>query len=165
MKKDYPYSYLTILPSDKPRIAYLRVVAANKAIIEKIGGLESDFIKDYSRELYLFIPHDYKTQGCHVYGGKWIDKKKLMEKDVHFHHSNGKVIYTEYGYQLCVGTPGSFSLLKNVILENVKTAEHMLIAYEQVMTGMTSELNLLAYAHGSKGIKQFENNKNKYIIK
>ena len=34
-----------------------------------------------------------------------------------------KLIRTQYGLQICVGTPESFPLMGNVILENVKTAE------------------------------------------
>ena len=65
-------------------------------------------------------------------------------------------------YSLCVGLPESFPLMKNVILENVKTAENMLIAYERVMTGVSNTLELIAYSHGEHGSKEFQHNKLRY---
>jgi hypothetical protein len=62
-------------------------------------------------------------------------------------------------------TPESFPLMKNVILENIRTAENMLIAYERVMAGESETLDLIAYSHGDKGREQFKKNRKKYISK
>lgn len=160
MKEIYPFSCLTILPTVHEEIASARVIAASKDLIYKARAVEEDFLGEYSRQLYIEIPYDYREIGCKVYGAGWVDLKKLREDEIHF-SINERL--PDYGYELCVGTPESFTLMKNVILENVKTAENMLIAYEKVMTGATERLNLIAYAHGDAGRKQFQNNNRKYI--
>lgn len=93
-----------------------------------------------------------------MYGGKWVDFKSIPHKDLHFYSDKMKT-----GYRMCVGTPESFSLMNNVILENVRTAENMLIAYECYMNGDSKNLNLIAYNHGEIGRKQFKQSKTKYI--
>lgn len=143
----------------------IRVVAANKRLIDAINGVEKDFVCEYSRELYLVVPVTYRVSGCEVYGAKWVDVKKLNNKDVHFFHKQDELIVTECGLKICVGTPESFLFMKNVILENVRTAENMLIAYERVMSGKANELELIAYAHGEAGRVQFKSNKSRYLPK
>lgn len=159
LKEQYPFSYLMIPPTVVPRLASLRVVAANRELIQCIDAEENDFTGDYSRELHISIPIDYRENGCKVYGAKWVDVKKFRNQDIHFYNH---ARLEEFGYELCVGTPESFSLMPNVILENVRTAERMLIAYEQVMTGAAKQLNLIAYAHGDAGRRQFEHDRSRY---
>ena len=149
MKVDYPFCYLTIPPTVKPSLAEIRVIAANKELIEAVGGVERDFLGNYSKELHLLIPVDYKDRGCIVYGAEWVKTDELHNEDIHFFYDNGKLIKTKYGLRICVGTPESFTLMKNVILENVRTADNMLIAY----------------AHGYEGRAQFQKNRNRYIPK
>lgn len=165
MKALYPFCCLTILPTVKPSLAEIRVVAANKSLIEAVGGVDADFLGEYSKELHLQIPVDYKQRGCLVYGAGWVKVEKLANEDVHFFHDDGKLIRTKYGLQICVGTPESFPLMRNVILENVRTAENMLIAYERVMTGATNKLEVIAYSHGDAGRRQFQQNTRRYIPK
>ena len=165
MKEQYPFCYLTIPPTFEPSQAEIRVVAVNIGLIEAVSGVESDFLGDYSKELHLIVPIDYKQRGCIVYGAEWVQIEKLPNEDVHFFHDNGKLIRTKHGLQICVGTPESFPLMKNVILENVRTADNMLVAYERVMTGASEKLEMIAYAHGDKGRSQFQKNRNRYIPK
>ena len=165
MKEKYPFCYLTIPPTIKPSEAEIRVVAVNRGLIDTVGGVESDFLGDYSKELHLRVPIDYRSLGCIVYGAGWIKTEKLTNEDIHFFHDKGKLIRTRHGLQICVGTPESFPLMKNVILENVRTAENMLIAYEQVMAGSSDKLDMIAYAHGEQGRIQFQQNKKRYIPK
>ena len=163
MREQYPFCYLTIPPTIKPSEAEIRVVAVNKSLIDVVGGVECDFLGDFSKELHLRVPVDYRNRGCIVYGAGWIKTEKLANEDVHFFHDNGKLIRTRHGLQICVGTPESFPLMRNVILENVRTAENMLIAYERVMTGSSDKLEMIAYAHGEQGRIQFQQNKKRYI--
>ena len=83
-----------------------------------------------------------------------------LYNDQHFYdiNSHGK-------YQFCVGVPESFIYMKNVILENVRTADKMLVAYELFQTGQTNKLELLAYSHGDKGQKEYKNERKKYKTK
>lgn len=159
LKEHYPFSYLSIPPTIVPKPASLRVVAANIELVQSINADENDFLGDYSRELYISIPVDYKEKGCKVYGAKWVDVKLFQNHDIHFYNHAD---LEKMGYELCVGTPESFSLMPNVILENIKTAERMLIAYEQVMTGATKQLNLIAYSHGDAGRRQFKHDRTRY---
>jgi len=92
-----------------------------------------------------------------VYGGKWIDTKLVKEKYQHF---NGK--RKDGCYLFCVGVPESFPQMENVILENIRTAEKMLIAYELYQTGETRSLELNAYSHGTKGINEYAKDKKRY---
>lgn len=165
LKEQYPFCYLTIPPTIEPSEAEIRVVAVNKGLINMVGGVESDFLGDYSKKLHLHIPVDYRHRGCIVYGADWVNIENLANDDIHFFHKDGKVIRTQHGLQICVGTPESFPLMRNVILENVKTAENMLIAYERVMTGSSKKLEMIAYAHGIQGRIEFQHNSKRYISK
>ena len=53
--------------------------------------------------------------------------------------------------------------MDNVLLENVRTADMMLIAYKDVMTGKSDKLNLKAYAHGTAGEKEYQHDGKRYI--
>ena len=159
MKKYYPFSSLIIRPTSTQELAEIQVIAANKKLIELVCGKKEDFVGDYSKELHIIVPINYQKEGCEVYGAKWFDKTKVKSKHIHMFQNNSE----KYGFQLCVGVPQSFSLMNNVILENVKTADNMLIAYERIMAGMSKQFDMIAYSHGEKGKKEFEKNKSKYI--
>jgi len=163
LRENYPFSNLTIPPTVKPSLASITVVAACKNLIDAVQGHPEDFIGEYSKKLLLTIPNDYWTIGCQVYGGGWIDTTLFPNKDVHFFHDEGKLVRTEHGLHMCVGTPESFSKMKNVILESVRTAENMLIAYERVQSGVSKELYLKAYSHGEEGKKEFAKDTRRYI--
>lgn len=161
----YPFSELSIYPTIIPQLAVLRVVAVNINFVERTGACRSDFITEFSKELYISIPLDYKESGCDVYGGEWIIPSKLNDSDMHFYKNDVCPLDSFNGYKFCVGTPDSFKDMKNVILENVRTAENMLIAYERYMRGDSANLTLISYSHGDCGRKEYRKNKNKYIPK
>ncbi len=166
MKEYYPFSRLCILPTVCPQLARITTIAACKDLIISINGVESDFLGEFSRELSVIIPTDYQINGCLVYGAKWFERKFFKDKDIHFYLHNNHFIedpFGKYGYRMCVGVPESFFLMQNPILESVRTAENMLIAYERVMIGQSKELDLIAYAHGKEGEKAFHTSKSKYI--
>lgn len=133
----YPFSTITFLPTVDPSPAILKVIAVHKKLIDEVMGSSSDYTGVYSKELFIVVPFDYLKNGCDLYGASWVDLHRIKEKDRHFFNKCRK---TKHGYQLCVGVPESFPLMKNVLLENVKTAENMLIAYERIMRGETSVL-------------------------
>ena len=109
------------------------------------------------------IPLDYRSSGCLVYGGKWIDERKIPAKDMHLFHSNNRLVENRFGYKMCVGTPESFSFMKNVLLEAVKTADNMLVAYERVQSGTSDRVILNAYSHGDIGRKEYQNDRKRYV--
>lgn len=157
LKEQYPFATLSIAPTVDILPATIRVTAANKELIDTMLAVQSDFQGDYSRDLYIVVPFDYQKNGCDVYGGKWIKKEYLKNSELHFHgkEEDGK-------WMFCVGVPNSFGQMKNVILENIRTAENMLIAYEALQKGYTKKLNLKAYSHGDKGKEEYERDKRKY---
>ena len=157
LRSVYPFSTLIILPTAEITEAQVKVVAANKGLIEELLAEQSDFTGEYTRELKIVIPFDYKDAGCNVYGGAWIDLSKIRDADKHFHKK------VDDGLQFCVGVPGSFVKLSNVLLENVKTAENMLIAYEEIQRGKNHRLNLNAYSHGDRGKNEYEHDRTKYV--
>lgn len=147
----YPFSRITFPPTLAPSQAIIRVIAASKELIEAVNGVEDDFHGKHTKELYIRVPWDYRKKGCLVYGGKWIDSRKLKSRDMHFYPNQLPPNAKDTGPLLCVGTPESFPLMSNVILENVRTAENMLIAYEKLMRGEAQTLELKAYEHGDIG--------------
>lgn len=156
-REKYPFIEATLLPTVELSPIQLKVVAVNKSLLERTNAKCEDFIGPYSREIEIIVPFDYKKAGCKVYGGKWIDTKLVKEEYQHF---NGK--RKDGCYLFCVGVPESFSQMENVILENIRTAEKMLIAYELYQTGETRTLELNAYSHGMKGINEYIKDKKRY---
>lgn len=157
LKTEFPYSRMYMPPTVEPKQIRLRVVAVHRDIILASRADEEDFLEEYSKELQILIPWDYKKQGCKVYGGAWLQEELIQEVDRHF-YEKGKNGMREF----CVGVNRSFQTLKNVILENVKTAENMLIAYEHVQRGITPRAKLIGYAHGDKGERDYERDRKKY---
>ena len=162
VKRIYPFSYLSNYPTTKPTCLSIVVVAVDIGLITSLNATENDFLGKYTRKIYVEVPYNYKTLGCKIYGAKWIDPKLIPEQQMHIYMHEMR---ESYGYEFCVGTPESFQYFPNVILENIRTAERMLIAYEELMTCKTQTVNLLAYSHGKKGRLEFLNNKSKYIPK
>lgn len=154
LKKVYPYCYLSILPSVEAKTATIKVIAVDQYIINLTGATEEDCINDYSKELWISIPTNYKSIGCHIFGGKWIDKDKIPQSEQHFYEFDIK-----RGYKLCVGVPDSFRDMKNVILENVKTADHILTAYADYLSGRTNRIVLRQFSHGERGINEYKKSK------
>lgn len=157
LKIFYPFSKEIIHPWNEPGKIELIVIAASKNVIEATSASEEDFLGEYSKELKVVIPYDYRSVGCDIYGAKWIDLGNIDAKDWHFFSCDDNGIK-----KFCLGVPNSFSHLKNVILENVKTAENMLIAYERLLSGKSKKLELKAYSHGAKGKVEYEKDKRRY---
>lgn len=160
LKAQYPFSEYTILPTVEPQPITMKIIAADKNLIESSGACEVDFLGEYSKLLEVLVPFDYKTSGCKVFGGRWIDTEIIPESH---HHFNGK--NKDGSYLLCVGVPESFPNLKNVVLENVRTADRMLVAYELFQRGITDCVEILEYSHGEKGRKEYKNESKKYRTK
>ncbi len=159
MKEKYPFAELSIPPSVKPEIATVKMIAASKELIELTYASEEDFKGEYSKELFIEIPFDYKEIGCRVYGADWVDLRKFKNSEIHF---NGPRRLDGRGYLMCVGVTESFRTMDNVLLECVKTADMMLIAYREVMTGCSNRLNLRTYSHGDAGISEYKQDREKY---
>ena len=156
-RETYPFIEATLLPTVNPVPIRLKVVAVNIFLLKRTRAKCVDFIGPFSRELEIIVPFDYKKTGCEVYGGKWIDTKLVKEEYQHFYGRR-----KDGCYLFCVGVPESFSQMENVILENIRTAEKMLIAYELYQTGETKTLELNAYSHGTKGINEYNKDKKRY---
>lgn len=160
LKEEYPFSSILIMPYSEVHELNIDVIAVNKRIIDEMNAEESDFIGEFSKKIFVKVPFDYRTKGCKIYGGKWIKSTSLKSnRDRHFYDKN------EHGYEFCLGVPISFSKMKNVILECVKTADNMLVAYEQVQRNPNMKLQLNAYSHGIEGIKEYGADRKKYISK
>ncbi len=160
LQREYPYSLMYLYPTVEPQPIKIRVVAVHSDIIKSSLAEEEDFLGEYSRELKITVPYDYQNAGCKVYGGSWIREELIHDEDQHFYQKR------EDGTRLfCVGVHDSFCQLQNVILENVKTADNMLIAYEQVHRGLIKRAKLIGYSHGDKGEREYERDTKKYRTK
>lgn len=162
LKTEYPFAMLTIPPTVEPSLASITVIAVNNVIIDAVCGRPEDFIGEYSKKLRIEIPEDYKTVGCRVFGCGWFDESKFKNKDIHLYHRGNKLIENAHGYEMCVGTPESFPMMKNVILEAVRTADNIMVAYERVQRGETDKVILNAYSHGDAGREEYRRDKKRY---
>ena len=161
MREQYPFSRDCLFPTVSPSLVEIDVIAASSELIKSMNAKEADFIGKYSRKLKVVIPFNYKIAGCDVYGGAWLDIKKIKLSEQHFYPNkkkNGMPL-------LCVGVPESFSDLKNVLLENVRTADEMLTAYELYLVGQTDKLILKAFSHGDNGKKQYKFEQERYRLR
>lgn len=157
----YPFSNITFLPTVEPSPAILKVIAVHKKLIDEVKGSSSDFTGKYSKELFIVAPFDYQIKGCDVYGASWVELHRVRIEDWHFLDKCKK---TKHGYKLCVGVPESFPLMGNVLIESVKTAENMLIAYERIMCGETTSLeDIKTYSHGEAGIQEFNSDRKRFL--
>lgn len=159
LKENYPYCSLFMAPTTVPSFARVSVIAANKYLVQECEATKNDFEGSFSKKLEIIIPFDYKTRGCEVYGGNWIKVDKIPYKDRHFFEKKDELL------KLCVGVPQSFSKLKNVLLENVRTAENMLIAYESYLRNYTDSIELIAYSHGEEGKNEYDRKRKKFRSK
>ena len=160
LKELYPFTKMILLPTKSVSQIELDITAVRAEIIGQTGAIEADFLGEFSRRLHLVVPYDYRKNGCLVYGGCWIDRQTIPVKDQHF---NG--VAKDGSLLFCVGVPGSFAQLKNVILENVKTADNMLTAYEKYQCGRSKSLELISYTHGERGINEYKREKKRYKTK
>ena len=161
---EYPFSLLTFPPAASFQPAMVKTVAVHKELIEEVQGKKEDFLGNYTKELLIIVPLDYKQKGCRVYGAPWIDFTRIKEQDNHFFPEQNNRAFTEkHGHHMCVGVPASFPLMKNVLLENVRTADNMLVAYKNAMIDHSSSIELIAYAHGREGKIEFVNDKRRFV--
>lgn len=150
----YPFTQQIAYPLSNPGEIELNVIAVNKNILQHLNGKKEDFINEYSKELKVIIPFNYKTIGCKIFGGKWIDEAIIPSKERHFYSK-----LPDGNFELCIGVPQSFQNMKNPILEAIKTAENMMLAYEFVQKGISTKIDLYSFSHGGKGIEEFKKEK------
>ncbi len=160
LQKEYPFTNFSILPTVEPMPIRITTIAANIRLINQTCAVKEDFLGKYSRELEIIVPFDYEQEGCEIYGGRWIDEDLIVDGNRHFYERDESGLFL-----FCVGVPESFTNMKNVILENVRTAEEMLIAYEMFQTGKTKDLELIAYSHGDRGRNEYKHAKKKYRVR
>lgn len=161
---EYPFSQLTFPPTVNFEPAIVRTVAVHKDLLEEVRGRKEDFMGKYSKELYIIIPRDYKQKGCKVYGAPWIDFKRIKPEDNHFFPNIEKsASSSSRGFHMCVGVPASFPRMKNVLLENVRTADNMLVAYKNAMINNLDTIELKAYSHGDKGKEEYITDKRRFV--
>ena len=157
LTKHYPYASIKFQKLGSVEYGLIRVIAVKKKIIDKTLARKEDFLDEYSRELFVVVPHGYRSRGCIVQGAKWLDLTKIPKSDIHLLPWGITLFdrYVKLGYNLCIGVQESFADLKNVILENVRTADHILTAYENFMRGDTNRIKLFGLKHGKEGSKEY----------
>lgn len=156
LKRVYPWTRTIYSPSSVPSPIQLSVTAVSKDVIETLQAREEDFLAEYSKSLQVTIPFDYEQKGCEIYGAGWLDIEAVPQEDRHFFGSKNGL------HKFCLGVPVSFAQMNNVILENIKTADNMLVAYELFQKGINQGVNLIAYSHGKVGEDEYAKDKKKY---
>ena len=157
--KYYPWINEVYIPTVKPISKIYEIIVVNKNFIDDSVSIKDDFINEYSKKVIVIVPNNYPNTHCLVYGGNWIDIEKVSYDDRHFYPQ-------ECGLNLfCVGVPKSVNDYSNIILENLKTVENMLNAYELYQKGETNTLELLSYSHGKEGEREYGKQKRKNRIR
>lgn len=155
-KKFYPFIHVTCLPTTIPREITLKVIVASAELIKITAGCETDFLGPYTKEVFVRIPYNYKYEGCIIEGAPWINTEKICPEDRHFYKGE------YFGFRFCLGVPESFAKLENVLLENLKTVDNMMVAYERLLRGADCSLSLKAYSHGKGGIAEYRSDRKRY---
>lgn len=119
LKFFYPYAKIIYIPTYLPSLIVLDVIAVSKEIIDKTHATEEDLCGQYSKKIIVIIPKDYPKSNCLIYGASWLELEKIPYEDRHFYKEVGNEL------QLCVGVPKSAYNLKNVLLENIRTARKL----------------------------------------
>lgn len=162
----YPFTKLTIYPTAKFSFIVIDGIAVSRLIIDKVQGKPKDFLGKYSKKIRLILKDKYWVNGCSVYCGDWINVDRFKIQKQHFFRKKGNLIRNEYGLKICVGTPESFAMMNNVVLESVRTADNLLVAYERAQsTNEYDKLLLKSYSHGELGKKEYLMDKHRYICR
>lgn len=156
-KENYPYIKRIKNQYFKSSLLEFSCILVNAKTLKYLCGVKSDFLGKYTKECIIIVPIDYKTNGCKVYCKKWKEILNIPNNRMHYEQEE------ICGFtKLCVGVKGSFSCLLNPILESLKTAEHILNAYELYIKGCSNDIILIDYKHGEEGLKEYESNSKKY---
>ena len=84
LRKEYPFTKIVAYPYANPTKIELKVIAVNNRIIRECNAQADDFKGEFSKEIKVVIPFDYKNRGCDIYGGSWFDIDKIPFEDRHF---------------------------------------------------------------------------------
>ena len=160
LRQQYPFTKLFVPPTTYPREVKIIVIAVERSLIDAVHARPVDFTGEYSKLIEVGVPYNYKSAGCFVFGGDWIDLRNLKPENMHF---MGQL--DDGRFELCVGVPESSRDMKNPILENVRTADNYLIAYEKYQRGLSKTLELISYSHGEAGVKEYGKDKKRYRTK
>ncbi len=82
----------------------------------------------------------------------WNGLEKISNDKTHFY----KNVKMDDMYELCVCPSQAIKNMNNPLLENIKTADHMMTAYELYIEGIRDTICLKDYSHGSEGEKEYE---------
>lgn len=164
LRKEYPFSRMVYVKAD---LICFEVWTYSSTDLAKFC-LSFDEIKlvQNSRRAYLIAREDYVRSGALVYAfGGWDNLSRIEKKDQHFYNPSipegieyGPLLnfIKNGGREVCVCVPSDVPTMDNPLLENVKTLDHMLAAYDQVIRGKSDRVVLHAYSHGLKGIEEYE---------
>lgn len=153
----YKYFRIILLPTLRPTLIGCEIIAVNNTIINSTHATKFDLTNEFSKEVWIVIPTKYKTNGCDVYGGEWIDETKIDNDSKHFYKLEDFSFY-----KFCVGIDEEMAKSKNIVLENIKTIENVLVEYEKMMVGLCKSYEGLHYSHGLEGIYEYRR-KNKKL--
>lgn len=162
----YPFSQMILV--DKKEI-HFEVYAINKKEIDQLRIKKHKISNDkYSRRLYIIIRNNYRDSGPIIYSmEKWKSLNLIPYESKHFYdkkelkYENGtfKIDTPGFsagkGYLTCTSVSIANKNMGNPLLENVKSAEMMLISYELFLRGINKTIVLRQYSHGDEGVEQY----------
>ena len=89
LRKEYPFTKIVAYPYAKPTKIELKVIAVNNRIIRECKAQADDFKGEFSKEIKVVVPFDYKNRGCDIYGGSWFDiDRQLPAIFIHLYEKN-----------------------------------------------------------------------------
>ena len=155
LKKIYPFIFEIVIPISKSLINRIyEVYLIEKNVIDGFSLTRGYAVnKLQNRKVLLIIPIDYKRRGAKIIFNKVFSINDIPQHHVHFN------AYYKDGYEFCAGVPESMINLKNVLLENCRTAENYLVQVNSYLNNETNKINMIEYSHGDKGRKEYEREK------
>lgn len=157
----YPFTSEIIIPTNNPKITKVyETYLLNKELINCFCITKDYCIQQYSSyRCIIVVPFDYIKNGCYIIIDNGIDVDRIPNNHFHFNHK------FDDGIQFCAGVPESFCNLRNVILENCRTAENYLIQINLFLNKDIDEIRLIEYSHGAEGRREYDKKRNKYRTK
>lgn len=167
LKSYYPFSQMVFVSSNE---IHFEIYAINNKEV-KLLHLKRTKIENekYSKRIYVVVSEDYLLVGPHIYSmERWNNLHLIPYECKHFYdyekyeYIEGKIVTTKpyylqgRGYLTCTSVSKANKTMKNPLLENVKSAEMMLRAYELFIRGINDKIVLRQYSHGDQGIKEYE---------
>lgn len=162
MRDEYPFSRMVWVRRD---LIVFETWGYSRAYIEKFNRQFDDVVtEERSKRILLLVDNDYVRKGATPYALEgWSGLDMIDSSDRHFYDTQKPredcpplMEFWERGAkEICPCVPMAVLEMENPLLENVRTVDHLLSAYEQFLKGNTSRVVLREYSHNEEGEREY----------